>query len=167
MSAKKLSSISNICGRKHLRYLPPNKLNSWIFPLHKILLTFSCSVISGTIRSLHHSQHSRTLHRMRLPSLHVIDAFAQLSHFLHTLYELLHSKLFEEKVACDQKDWLKSFAIEIELVPREFSVVSKSFYVNLSFEWQKINWFFLPETTQKLNLEFFRQKKKNQANSMK
>lgn len=62
----------------------------------------------GTIRSLHHSQHSSAMCRMRFPSVHVIDAAAKLSHFFHTFHELLCSKLLQEKVDRDKKDWLKS-----------------------------------------------------------
>lgn len=64
---------------------------------------------------MHHSQHSRSLHRMCFPSLHVIYAAAQLSHFLHTLHELLHSKLCKAKVTRDEKGWVKSFVIELRL----------------------------------------------------
>lgn len=63
-------------------------------------ITFAFDLISGSICSLYHSQYSSTLHRMCLPSIHVISAVAELSHILHTIYELLHSELCQEKVCC-------------------------------------------------------------------
>jgi hypothetical protein len=103
-----------IPSKQQLPYLPQSKLmNSETVqnPINNLQLPFS-----GTIRSLHHSQHSCTLRRMCFPGLHVIDAAAQFNNFLYALHELLHSKLFKEKVTGDEKSGVKSFVIEIVLV---------------------------------------------------
>lgn len=71
-----------------------------------MLLKFPFS-ISGTIRSLHHSQHSCTVDRMCIPSLHVIDAATELSHLLHAFHELLRSKLLQEEVTSDEESRVK------------------------------------------------------------
>lgn len=62
-----------------------------------------CLLISGAVCALHYPQHSRALHRMRIPTIHVIDAAAQLNHLLHSLHELLRPKLLQKEVRGNEK----------------------------------------------------------------
>lgn len=64
---------------------------------------FCLLLFSGTVRSLHRSQHSCFVHWMRIPAIHVPAAASQLNHIFRSLHELLHPELPEEEATRSEK----------------------------------------------------------------
>jgi hypothetical protein len=94
-----------------------SSINSKLQPIHprravcstrKQLITYPLfPSFLGSVRSLHRSQHSCSLYRMRVPVVHLVPAPPQLSHLLHAIHELLHPKLLQEEVAGGEKGRLR------------------------------------------------------------
>lgn len=67
---------------------------------------------------------------MRLPTLHVVHATAELSHLLHTLHELLRSKLPQEEVFGVEKIRVKELLIYLLFkVSRAVTTINHKFLV--------------------------------------